>query len=91
MKPDIEYFIAQMTGPLEDICKGFRAAHFFGTFFVKERDLLTLTEHVQDFSSLGFPSFNSDCITGMIDTDIKILKQEVMQYKYEFELVDGSE
>ena len=79
LKPAIEFFIAQMTGPLEDIHKGYRAARCFDPFFVKEKDLVTLREHVRDLSSLGLPSLNSACITGIIDTELERLQQEVMQ------------
>ena len=91
MKPDIEYFIAHITGPLEDICKGYCAARYFDPFFVKYEDLVTLREHVLDLSSISLTSLNSACITGIIDTDIEILKHEVMQCEHEFELVDGAE
>ena len=37
------------------------------------------------------PSFNSACITGIIETELKRLKQEVMKCEHEFELVDGAE
>ena len=52
---------------------------------------MTLREHVRDLSSLGFTYLNSACIIGIIDTDIEILKQEVMQCEQKFELVDGAE
>ena len=52
---------------------------------------MTLKGHVQDLSSLGFPSLNSACITGTIDTEVERLKQEVMQCEHKFGLVDGAE
>ena len=73
VNPAIGYFIAQMTGPLEEYHKMYRAARFFDTFFVKEKDLVTIREHVQYLSSLGFLSLNSACITVIIDTELKIL------------------
>ena len=79
VSPAIEYFIVQITGPLEDIRKGYRAARLFDTFFAMEEGLVTLREHVRDLSSLGFPYFNSACIKGIIDTDLERLKQEVMK------------
>ena len=33
VKPVIEYFIAHITGPLAEICKGYLAARCFGPFF----------------------------------------------------------
>ena len=52
---------------------------------------MTLREHVRDLGSLFLPSLNSACITGIIDTELKRLKQEVMKCEHEFELVDGAE
>ena len=48
-------------------------------------------KHVRDLSNLYLPSLNSSCITGIIETDLERLKQEVMQCENEFELVDGAE
>ena len=39
VKPDIEYFIAHTTGPLEDIFKGYCAARYFDPFFSSMRIL----------------------------------------------------
>ena len=80
-----------MTGLREDIHKGCNAARCFDPFFVKEKDLVTLREHVRDLSSLGLTSLNSDCITGIIYTELERLIQEVIQCEHEFELVNGAE
>ena len=59
VKYAIEYFIACITGPLEDIHKGYRTARCFDPFFVKEKYLVTLRENLQELSSLGLPYLNS--------------------------------
>ena len=42
---------------------------------VKDKGIVTLRDHVRDSSSLGLPSLNSAYITGIIDTQLEIIKK----------------
>ena len=91
VKPGIEYYIEQMNGSLADIRRGIRAVRCFDPIFIKENDMLTITEHVRDLKSLGLPSLNEACIAGIINDELQKMKLETENCEFELEIVDGAE
>jgi hypothetical protein len=91
VKAGIEYYIEQMAGSLADIRRGIRAVRCFDPIFIKENDMLTITEHVRDLKSLGLPSLNEACITGIIDNELQTMKQQTENCELELEMVEGAE
>ena len=63
----------------------------FDPLFIKENDIVTLTEHVRDLKSLGLPSLNDACIAGIVDFELERIRQETENCEFELELIDGAE